>query len=626
MTPTRILLLTTVLAAPAAVAAQEPVLLAPIIVSAGLTPAETTAYGRAHTVLTREEIEARGAVTLQDALRGVPGVAVSGSGTSSTQIRIRGAEADHTLILVDGVDVSGGSPGDYFLSGLPVQNVERVEILRGPQSVFYGSNASAGVINIITDKGGPGLHHGGTLEVGNGRSATAHASQRTARGGLSLNLSDLKDDGYDYSGDGGDDDGVHTRSAALAGDWQATETLRFGTTLRWSDEDYEYDGFGPGSNEDNYIIDSDAEGTRREFQGAGWGTLSTLEGRLIHRLEYQQSTFKLRSTEGGDTTRTESGAVKYRLSYGLDGLAVEDTRHLLNVLAEHEEDESSQADTYRRERDSLALEYRASLDRGLDLQVGLRRDDNKVFDDFTSWTVGLSWAVPGQPLRLHASAGRAQVDPTYYELYVDDAFSAGNPNLMPEQNRSFDLGAELSLADGRGSIDVTYFNERLTNEILAPLSADGRYSYINADGESRREGVEISGEMQATERLSLRLGYTYLDAKDPEGVIEIRRPRHELLLGSTLSFQQGRGDVTATLRHVSGNYDDQFWTYDFVTGGYDRKELPAYTTVDLAAGYDLTDNVRLTGRIVNLFDEGHADTWAYAARDRTAYVGVQAKW
>ncbi|MDB6452896.1 TonB-dependent receptor plug domain-containing protein [Falsirhodobacter sp. 20TX0035] len=624
MTHTRLLLLTTALLAPLSAArAQEVTVLPPIIVSGGLTPAPADAYGRAHTVLSREEIEARGVTTLQDALRGVPGVAVSSSGPSSTQIRIRGAEANHTLILVDGVEVSGGSPADYFLSGLSVQNIERVEVLRGPQSVFYGSSASAGVVNIITDKGAEGLHYGGSAEVGNGHSASAHVSQRSVQGGLSLNLSQLDDHGFDYSGDGGEKDGLRRNTIGLAGDWKATDTLTFGSTLRWTKEEYEYDSFGPSTGEADLIVDDKTpEGETREFQGALFGELSTLGGRLTHRLDYQRSVFKLDTFES-DLTRAESDTLKYRLSYGLDGLPVDQARHLLNVLVEHEDDDSNVATDYERERESVALEYRASLDNGLDLQAGVRRDDNKVFDDFTGWTLGLSWRIPGQPVRLHASAGRAQVDPSYAELF-GSASAIGNPDLIPEQNRSYDLGAEFTFLNGRALVDVTYFHEQLTNEItnLYILVAPETYRAFafNADGESPREGIEVTGKLQATDALDLSFGYTYLDAQGPDGRIEVRRPKHELQLSSTLFFLQDRASATATVRHVAGNYDDQFY------GAYERAELPNYTTLDLAAGYDLTKEVRLTGRVTNLFDESYSDVWGYATRGRQAYVGVQARW
>lgn len=622
MTIARRLLLASALAAPTGAFAQV-IPLEEIIVSAGLTPVASDAYGRANTVLTRADIEARGAVTVQDALRGVPGVAISGAGLGFTDVRIRGGEANNTLILVDGIDVSGGS-GQYILSGLTTADVERIEVLRGPQTVYYGANASSGVINIITDKGAQGLHYGTSVEVGSGETASAHVSRRTDRGGVSLNVTSLDDHGFDQSGDGRERDGIRRKTIGLAGDWKATETLTFGSTLRWSKEENDYDAENydfvqPPTNADDFVVDADLMGARREFQGGVWGQYDMLGARLTHRIDYQDTVFKQRS-DGTPFARGEAETLKYRLSYGLDGRPADQARHLLNLLVERREDGSSVAPEYERDRNSYAVEYRAFLENGLDLQGGVRRDDNKVFDDFDGWNLGLSWRVPGQPIRLHASAGRGQVDPIYSELF-DTPFSIGNPSLTPERNRSYDLGVEWTALDGRGSIDVTYFNERLEDEItyaFIPTLAAG--TYVNADGESPREGVEISGKLQATDNMGFSLNYTYLDAKTPDGTVEVRRPRHEVLLSSTLSVLQDRGQVTATVRHVAGNNDTEFW------GTYAVTELPDYTTLDLTAGYDLTEQVRLTGRVMNVFDKEYSDVWGYATRDRTAYMGVQARW
>jgi vitamin B12 transporter len=622
MTSRMLLMLTTFLI-PAGVSAQDVTVLEPIILSAGLTPTPAEAYGRAVTVLTREDIETRGARTVQDALRAVPGVSVSGTGRNFTQVRIRGSEANHTMILVDGVDIDAGQ-GNVFLSGLSTANVERIEVLRGPQSVFYGASAAAGVINIITDKGTSGLRYGGAVEVGNGASASAHVSQRGAQGGLSLNLSSVDDHGFDQSGDGGEKDGIRRDSVGIAGDWRASEDLSFGSTLAWAHERYDYDqeqypfptppGFGP----DGFVTDDDdLTGERREFQGALWGQYSMLDGRLSHRLEYQKAIAKSRMNEG-DETRGESRRLQYKLSYGLDGLAADEARHLLNLLIERKEDSSSDDAGYERARNSLALEYRAFMPSGLDVQAGVRRDANTPFDDFTSWNLGLSWQVPDSAVRLHASAGRGLVDPSYYELYVDGAFSRGNPNLKPEQNTGFDLGVEMQFPDGRGSIDVTYFNERIKDAVEAVLGSDFRYSYVNLSGESRREGLELAGRYQMTDALRFGFSYTYLDAKNPDGSVKTRRPRHEFLISGTYAFAQG--NVTAEIRHVADNYDTQFW------GAYEVAKLDDYTTVNLSANYDLTEQVRLTGRVVNLFDQDYSEVWGYASQNRQAYVGLQARW
>ncbi len=602
----------------------ETIALDTVVISGGLTPIASDAYGRAYTVVTAEEMDQRGLRTVQDALRAVPGVAVNSVGASNTQVRIRGAEGNHTLILIDGVPATGGND-EYILTGLETANIDRIEVLRGPQSVYYGSNASAGVVNIITRKAAPGTHYGGAVEVGNGYALSGWFTQRTERGGLSFTASKRDDHGYNQALTGDEKDGIDRATLGLTGDWQASENVKLGFTLRRAQEKYEYDS--PNYTATNYrellIDDATQTSERDEFTGSLWGEYGTHEGRILHRLEYQDTVFKQKHNDG-PYNRGETRALKYRLSASLDGQPLSEARHLLNIMLERVEDENDTAPNYDRANNSVALEYRGFYDSGLDVQAGIRRDNFDSFDDFTSWNLGLSWQIPDMPYRLHASAGRGLVKPSYYELFADDSYTLGNPDLKPEHNSGYDIGIEAEILDGRGTVDLTYFNEEMEDEITyvfgAAADGSGRSSYINQKGKNPREGIEISGQLQATDQLRLGLNYTYLDAKNADGSVEIRRPRHELGLRATYEIQDGRGYVTADLRHVAGNYDTQNW------GSYLTGEIPSYTVVNLAGGYDVNENLRATARVVNLFDKNYMDTWGYATQGRTAYVGLEAKW
>ncbi|MBR9862209.1 MAG: TonB-dependent receptor [Rhodobacteraceae bacterium] len=599
--------------------AQDVFDLGEIIVSGGLSPIEADALGRAASVVTAQQIEERGIATVQDALRALPGVSVNGSSNTFTQVRIRGGEANHTLILIDGIEAAGGD-GEYILSGLETANIERIEVLRGPQSVYYGSNASAGVINIITRKGETGDTYSTTLEVGDATTATAFVSRRNERGGLSFSFSHTDDRGYDQSGDGGEKDGLERTTAILSGDYLVTNDLTLGFTMRRAEEEYDTDPSPFGAvDADSYVVDDPTTGATRDEWTAGiYAEYAMMDGRLTHRLSFEKTEYES-TFNGGAPTTTDSEALKYRLSFGLDGRAVADADHLLNLLLENEKDSSSSNPLFGRETTSVALEYRGSFANGLDVQAGARFDDNDVFEDATTWNVGLSYRIPDTGVRLHASAGTGIVNPSYFELYADAFGYTGNPNLSPERNKSLDIGAEFAVFDGRGRIDVTYFNETLTDEITPVSTGTGTFTYENQAGDSDRQGLEVSGTMQATDNLALRLGYTYIDSKNPNGSVEVRRPRHEFALGATLDAFGGRGTVSADIRNLSGNFDSQFF------GTFATAELPAYTTVDVATRYKLTDTLTLNGRITNLFDDDAVDVWGFASRGRAAYVGISAR-
>lgn len=602
-------------------AAEEGILLDEVVISGGLTPIAADAYGSAYTVVTADDMAERGIRTVQDALRDVPGLAMNSTGGGFTQLRIRGAEANHALVLIDGVKVSGGHD-EYIFSGLETANIDRIEVLRGPQSVFYGSSASAGVVNIITRKGGMGTQYGGSLEVGNGHSASAWVTHRTEAGGLSFSTSTRDDRGYNQSFTGDEKDGIRRRTMALVGDWQVSEDLTLGVVMRHSNEDYDYDAsnWTPTGNED-YLLDSDDRLDRRETLGALWAEYSAMGGRLLHRLEYQDSIYR-QSRNSGPFTRGETKALKYRLSYALDGRQLGQADHMLNVMLERTEDRHSTAPDADRANTSVAMEYRGSFDHGIDVQGGLRHDNFTRFDDFTSWNLGLSWQIENTPLRLHVSGGRGLVEPSYAELFADDAWTRGNPDLVPERNTGFDIGIEAEFAQGRGQVDLTYFNEKMADEItyIGMYLPDGRGSYLNQSGDSKRQGVELAASYEFPAGLRLSGTYTYLDATEPDGRIEIRRPRHSLGLAARYALPGDRGYLAMDMRHVSGNYDTQWW------GSYSDVVLPAYTVFNLSGGYDVTDNIRATARVVNLFDKSYMDSWGYATQGRAAYVGLEAKW
>lgn len=623
MTRTHLLaaLAASTLLTPLPLLAQDAYDLGEIVLSGGLSEIAADRYGRASTVLTRAEIEERGISTVQDALRAMPGLSVTSSGSSFTAVRIRGSDDNHTLILIDGIKAAAGE-GSYALSGLETANIERIEVLRGPQSAFYGSDASAGGINIITRKGTEGRTLRSTLEVGVGQgwSASAFAANRIARGGVSLSLAYAEDEGFDTSGDGGEKDGINRGTAILSGDHMIGDALKLGFTLRRSREDYEYDttdeetATGP----DEYVVDDKNLYSNRWETTAGlFAEYATPGSAAAQRLSLE-TTRNAQSYGGGSPTNTRTDAAKYRLGFALDGRDVAQTDHLLNTLLEWEHEDSSTNPDFDRETASLALEYRGRLFEGFDLQAGLRHDDNTRFDDITTWTLGLSWQLENG-MRLHASGGKGVVNPTYFELYADNWGYVGNPDLTPEINTGWDLGVELPVLSGRGTVDLTYFRENLADEITRVLKDPITYTYINQSGESTREGVEVSGQVQATDALGLRLGYTWLNAENPDGSVEIRRPEHELTLGATLAAFDGRGTFTADLRHVAGNYGETSW------GDQGVEELPAFTTVDVAARYALNDRLTLTGRVTNLFDKDAVEVWGYANRGRAVYVGLSSE-
>lgn len=599
-------------ATPPATAA-APITLDPVILTGGLSPVEADAFGRAATVLTAEDIEKRGAATVQDALRALPGVSFSSSGSSLGEVRLRGGEWRHTMVLIDGINAAGGE-GVYNFGGIDLADVDRIEVLRGPQSAYYGSAAASGVINIITRKADATGGYA-RAEVGNGGAAALGYAKVTDRLRLQVDAGYRDDKGHDVSaGDAGDDDGLRRATLSFSGEWRATDDLRLGFLTRHAEERVWFDGTNyAAATAEDYGVDAPYYSDRTERLNTLWAESDAMDGRVRTRLSLEKSSVDLDSHDSYPfQAEYQRRALKLRSTVGLDG-AVDDARQTLAVALDRTEDRAFGGVSYARDTNSVALEYRASHDSGLDVQLGLRRDDNDGFADATSWSAGLSWRVPDSGLRLHASAGKGILNPQSYQL-IGGYGAVGNPDLQPEENRSVDLGVEYALPGGRGMIDVTWFRERLENAIAysyAPLP-DGT-NYHNLDGTSTREGIEVSGRYDLTDTLTLGASYTYLDARNPDGTAAARRPRHELGLTATLQTFGGKGWVSADLRHVA----------DLQDAG---RELSDFTVVNVAASHELSDKLRLTGRINNLLDEAYSETWGYAAPGRTAWIGIEQKW
>ncbi len=233
------LLAATALLLPAAATGQEgqaPVMLDPVVLSGGLSPVAESAYGRAYSILTAEDLRQRGFVTVQDALRDLPGLAVTSTGETLTMVRIRGGEANHVLVLIDGVEANSPGNGDYVFSGLLTEDVERIEVLRGPQSTIYGANAAAGVIAITTRRASvPGLSYGGGIEIGGlgTRAASAHLRAMGERGQISFSAATRRTDGEDASRTpGGDTEFNNRETLTLGGSYDIAEAVTAGFTLR----------------------------------------------------------------------------------------------------------------------------------------------------------------------------------------------------------------------------------------------------------------------------------------------------------------------------------------------------------------------------------------------------------
>ncbi len=639
---------------------QDVVALDEIIVSGGLTPVAANRYGRAASVITSDEIAARGIRYAVDALRSLPGVSVSRTGTfgALAQVRLRGHEGNHTLVLIDGVAVAAPNQGEFDFGGLLAADIERIEVIRGPQSALYGSHAIGGVISITTKRAdAPGASGRIGTELGSDgtRQLDMAVRHQGERGDLSFYVARRQTDGFDISRTpGGGRDGDLNSSYAFNGSYRVTDTVTIGASLRHVDRRFDDDTFNFGApTTTGLVTDSDAGGAVQDLFGAIYAEALLWDGRLNTRLTYSFGQIDRQGLDGQGAKSLDNTGTRDKLAYqasvALDATTLELARHRLTFGAEWERLSFRENDPavvfdagqlIRRSREQAAyvVEYQGDLGAGLSVQASVRHDDNREFRDFTTYAVGASYTLPTGATRLHGSFGTGVQNPTLLEQFGFAANFRGNPALTPEQSKGWDIGIEQQFWDGRGLFDITYFSEQLTDEIGSRFdSVLGASIPVNLAGKSRRKGVELAGRVAVTDRLNLSSAYTWLDASEPvpaaiggtRQAVEVRRPKGEFALTVDYTLPGDRTRLRLDVSHVSGLFDLDFKTASFISGNpdddFDRVRLRDYTLVNLGLTHDLNDQVQLTGQIANLTDTTYEELEGFGTQGRTVYVGLNAR-
>lgn len=614
-----------------------------IIVYGGRTPIAADSYGRANSVVTAEDIERRQITEVSEVLRVLPGVSVSRSGGPGgvTEVRIRGAESNHVLVLIDGIEVSQTQTGLYDFAGLLTADIDRIEVLRGPQSALYGSNATSGVISITTKRGERNnFSAGAALEGGSNGSSLAQAYIRGGGEGFDFTFSAalLNDNGYDISDQvGGESDENRNFTFNSAVNISVTDELTIGGTVRFTDRRSEFDDFNFGAADSaGLVTDADNYSEQRDIFAAITGELETFGGRVLHkaRLDYTNVEFTNFTASVPDSENVSDRLkASYQATFALGSARVDAAAHTLTLATEWEREgfkntdptlvfDPSQLARQQRDLFGFAGEYRGSFFEALDIQLGLRYDINDDFDNALTYSAGVSYLVDQTGTRFHGSVGTGVTNPTFAEQFgFIPATFQGNPDLQPEENFSWDIGVEQTFWRDRAVIDVTYFRDRLKNEIVTLFPAPTFIATpANQTGISRREGVEVTASVEPVDGLILGGGYTWLNASDPNGQIEVRRPRHEGSINVAYTFLGGDAVVAADGRFVIGNFDTDFTDPSFGTA---RTRLDDYFLLDIAGAYRLNEMVQLTVRVENATNAEYEELDGFATQGITGYGGIR---
>jgi vitamin B12 transporter len=595
-------------------------------------PAATV--GNAVTVVMRQDLERQQIRQVADALRSVPGVSVGRTGAfgNFTQVRIRGAEGNHTLVLIDGIEANNSTDGEFDFSNLSAEEIERIEVIRGPMSALYGSSAVGGVINIITRRGQGPLSL--TLRTEVGSHGTADASARLAagndRGHFSLGIHGRYTDGFNIARTGGEEDGMRLRSLSFRGGVKIAEGLGVEVHLRHVDKLADRDGtdfLAPLS------IAADDASTQHDRLLLGGVKLQwdTLDKALTHQVYVRHNSATISDNDvsfGVFQNTGERTSYGYLATYRFETPAVWALKQTLSGLIERESEaftpEGTTGDGIRRERERVAFagEWSGAFAEQVFITAGVRHDANSVFSDFTTWRLAGAWAIKSMGLRPHASIGTAVKFPGLFEQFGVFPQFTPNPDLQPEESLGWDAGVEVALGRGR-ALDITYFHADLTNKIVStgnrPPSPDP--SLANLSGTSTRDGIEVAFRARLTEMLTGTFAYTYLLAEDANGAQEVRRPRHGGRVDLSYSFAGGLGTANLGVLYNGFMSDNAFKNaFPF---GTQRVLLDDYWLVNAAVSYRLQPGVELFARVENVLDQRYEEVFGFQAAPIVAFGGLK---
>ena len=553
-------------------------------------------------VITAEELQASGVSYVSDALLLQPGISGSRSGGAgqATQIYLRGAKPQHTLILVDGVRMNGQLDlNGYDLANLDLNSVERIEILKGPQSTLYGSDAMAGVINIITTKSETPRRY---IQREMGRYGTEYTTAGISGSAEQLaytfSYSDYSNEGFSSLKNNEETDAIDNETFFARIDAALSEQTKGYVSLRYIDAIGQYDNaFGVYHNK--YYYDKEQLITRFAIEHTISDTLRTQVGisyLILERTEH--------NTGADEMFNPVDKPVHYdylsdTFSYDWKLISQPNKKNtLLLGLEGHEDTYDSDGRTGDLNNHAFLGIWQHQPKASTALSLSAREDHHSRFGNALTYQGGLSYTLARTDTRVYASYGTGFKAPSSFNLSY-------NSQLKPEESKGQEVGIEQPFFNHHANFSLSFFRKEFENLINYDFSTS---NYDNIDA-ANSEGIEAGLTLYPNDTLTIRLGYSYLDNDSLDSSFTLRRPTHKL--DSTLSWlATDKLQLTALIGYVGRRQGV-------------ASEMESYVPIQLSARYQADDKLALFARVENLLDEEYELANGYNTPRRGLYGGVR---
>jgi vitamin B12 transporter len=600
-----------------------------IVVSATLIETPISEIGSSVTVITDKEIERDQKRTLPDVLRTVPGLNIvqTGGPGGKTSVFMRGSNSNHTKVLIDGIDANDPSQDGVFDFGqVLASDIAQVEVLRGPQSSLYGSDAIGGVVNIVTKTGEGPPQFTGRLEGGSYETFNQSASVRgsVSRFRYSFNVAhfftddtpvtplDLLPPGRKRINDSYENITLSTKLGADLTDIFGIDFVGRYTdsTLFFTGEDFSFFPSVPAA--------AQSEQNARQLFTRGDARLALFGGAFKNRFGVGYTNYRttIQAPDTGFGIPPENINHGDRLKFDWQGNIELGKGHVLILGVEDQTDRLIDSPISVENGNTAGFaELQSEVVPNLFVAASGRYDDNDRFGGKATWRIAPAYLIPKTGTKLKASYGTGFKAPSLTQLFVSfPAFNFfANPNLEPEESEGYDIGFEQALAGERVRFGATYFH----NDISNLINANATFTSLENVGQATTQGVETFVSVAVTERFNVRGDYTFTDAiDDTTGLELLRRPKHKASL-NLIWLPTDRLTISATALYVGSQVDGNR------SFSIQRLNTDPYFVVNLAADYDLGRGVTLFSRVDNLFDERYENPTGFQRPGFGVFAGIR---